>query len=176
MPSQPASGHPTSSRQLAELASLSFQPEEWELLIRLPAQVMIAATSAEADSARRTVAEGLAGLDAIAAGRAFDSDLVRAVVAAIYAEQDMEAPAAQEFADRPEGIAEVLGNCRMAAGVLSGRADPADSAAYRQWLQSIAARVCEAARTGGVLGLGGDVLSTAEREFLDDLAIALGLT
>jgi predicted transcriptional regulator len=34
------------------------------------------------------VAEGLAGLDAIAAGRAFDSDLVRAVVAAIYAENE----------------------------------------------------------------------------------------
>jgi hypothetical protein len=177
MPSQPASGHPASGRKPTDLASLSFLPDEWQLLTRLPARVVIAATSVEADSARRTVAEGLAGLDAIAAGRAFDSDLVRAVVAAIYAENDGEyQPTAQEFTDRTGGIAEVLASCRSVTVVLSARADPADSAAYRQWLQSIAARVCEAARSGGLLGFGGDLLSDTEREFLDELGGALGLT
>ena len=47
---------------------LAFEPHEWELLVRLPARIMIAATSAEKDSDRRTVDEGLAGINAIAAG------------------------------------------------------------------------------------------------------------
>jgi hypothetical protein len=213
MPSQPAPGHPTSSRKLTDLASLNFLPDEWELLTSLPAQVVIAATSvadgkfsvhdrgareltARVHDARQTVAEGLAGLDAIAAGRAFDSDLVRAVVAAIYAENDgrsagsgrshlaafdgvdpvRQARAATPAAQAHRRPAGVLASCRSVTAVLSTRADPADSAAYRQWLQSIAARVCEAASSGGLLGLGGDLLSDAEREFLDELGSALGLT
>ena len=172
MPSQPASGYPTS---VVHLVKLAFPHGEWSLLTGLPRQVVIAATSAEPDSPRRTVAEGLAGLDAIAAGRASDSDLVRAVVAAIYAETDPGAAAAEEFRDRGAGLAQVLAECRRATDVLAMRADPADSAAYRQWVQSIAARVCGASRSGGLFGLGGEHVSPAERRFLDDLAIALAL-
>jgi hypothetical protein len=154
---------------------MAYPPAEWELLIRLPAQVMIAATSAEADSPRRTVAEGLAGIESIAAGRASDSDLVRAVVAAIYAQSEDDQPAAEEFTDPAAGLAEVLAACEATTRVLAARADPADSAAYRQWLQSIAARVCGASRSGGVLGIGGERFSAAERRFLAELGAALGL-
>lgn len=166
-----------------EPVSLRFLPEEWDRLTRLPAQVMFAAASAEPDTPRRTVVEGLAGVDAIAGGRAFDSDLVRAVVAAIYpepgeggGEPEAAGPIAVEFADRARGIAGVLAGCRSAAAILAARADPADSTAYRQWLWSIAAQVCQAARSGGVLRVGGERLSDAERHFLDDLGTALGLT
>jgi hypothetical protein len=164
MPSQPSYGQAT---------SLAFAPDERALLIHLPARVMIAATSAEADTPRRTVAEGIAGLDAIAAGRSSDSDLVRSIVTAIYAEADEEPPTAEEFTDRPAGLAEVLSACRTASALLSKRADPADAAAYRQWLETIAARVCAASRSGGVLGLGGERVSAAEKKFLADLGAAL---
>lgn len=151
----------------------AFRPDEWDLVIRLPARVMIAATSAEADGDERTVAEGLAGIDAIAAGTISDSDLVRAVVGAIYAEEDPDPPSAEQFLDRHAGITEVLVNCRAASAVLQSRADPADANAYRQWITSIAARVCGASRSGGVLGLGGATVSAGERTFLDDLHRAL---
>lgn len=168
MPSQPSHGQAT---------SLAYAPDEWELLTHLPARVMIAAASAEADSTPRTVAEGIAGLEAIAAGRNSDSDLVRAVVAAIYAASDADAeddpPTAEEFTDRPAGPAEVLAACRTASALLSARADPADAAAYRQWLQTIAARVCGASGSGGALGLGAARVSTAEQRFLADLGEAL---
>jgi hypothetical protein len=134
---------------------------------------MIAATSAEPDSDRRTVAEGLAGIDAIAAGTVSDSDLVRAAVAAIYAEADPDPPTAEQFLDRRAGITEVLVNCRSATTILARRADPADAAAYRQWLQNIAARVCGAARSADSLGIGGSLISDAEREFLVNLDRAL---
>jgi hypothetical protein len=152
---------------------LAFEPHEWELLVRLPARIMIAATSAEPDSDRRTVAEGLAGLNAIAAGASSHSDLVRATVAAIYAEADPDPPTAEQFRDRKAGITEVLVSCRAAALVLEARANPEDAAAYRAWTESIAQRVCGAAKSGGVLGVGGVTHSVAEQKFLADLAEAL---
>lgn len=170
MPSQPTSGQAT---------GLVFRSGEWELLTRLPARVMIAATSAEADSARRTVAEGLAGLDAIAAGRSSPSQLVRAVVATIYAESTgpgvaEDLPVAEEFTDRAAGLAGVVADCRAASTLLADRAPAPDAEAYRQWLLEIAHTVCRTARTGGVLGLGGNRVSDAERRFLADLTRALG--
>jgi len=151
---------------------LPLRRDEWELLVRLPGRVVVAATSSEADSARRTVVEGLAGIDAIAAGRASASRLVRDVVAAIYAETGAEEPAAEEFHDRPAGIAEVLDACRTVGRLLRTRAGREDRDAYRHWLEAIAARVCQASRSGGVLGMGGPLVSPAEQRFLADLGAA----
>jgi hypothetical protein len=153
------------------VGTAAFSTPEWSQLVALPRRVIVAATSAEADNPKRTVAEGLAGLEAVAAGRAFDSDLVRAVVADFYAESEDDGPAGEEFADRVAGLAAVLAECREATRVLR-RADPADSAAYRQWIQSIAARVCVAARSGGLVG---EQVSAKERRFLADLGTALAL-
>jgi hypothetical protein len=77
------------------------------------------------------------------------------------------ATGAGEF-DRSQGIVDVLITCRYATAVLAARADPADSASYRQWLQSIAARVCEVACSGGQACVGG-------RRFVYDLGTALSL-
>lgn len=165
MPSQPAAGERNGSAP-----PISFAPDEWALLTRLPARVMIAATSAEPDSERRTVAEGLAGIDAIAAGTISDSDLVRAAVAAIYTEADPDPPTAEQFRDRHAGITAVLVTCRSASAVLARRADQGDAAAYRQWLQNIAARTCGASPSGGLFGAR---TSDSEHKFLADLYRAL---
>lgn len=142
-----------------------FTAPQWRLITKLPAEVMIATIAVREDQSppdadfgvaqkrRHTVAEGLAGLDAIAAGRSSDSDLVRAVVAAIYAEPEEDRP--QEPAHRePQAMrAQVLADCRQVVDILRASADPADGAAYRHWVQQVAVRVCAAARSGGVLGL-----------------------
>ena len=155
---------------LRQRIELPFSRQEWELLVKLPGRVVVAATSAQADAPRRTVAEGLAGIDAIAAGRASASRLVRDIVAAIYAETETDdQPVAEEFTDRPAGIADVIAACQVAGRLLTERTGREDCDAYRHWLEAIAARVCRAARTGGVLGLGGPVVSPAERQFLADL-------
>jgi hypothetical protein len=148
---------------------LPFDPDEWKLLVKLPGRVVVAATSAQADPPWRTVAEGLAGLDAIAAGRASASRLVRDVVAAIYAETEDDPLAAGKVRER---TSDVLAGCRSAARVLAERACREDFDAYRHWLEAIAARVCRVARTGGVLGVGGQLVSPTERGFLADLGAA----
>lgn len=180
--------HPSHALQQAS----GFPPDDWRLLIRLPAAVMIATIRvreapddgggprAEGDAQghqarnhppRRTVAEGLAGLDAIAAGRSSDSALVRSVVAAIYAEPEDELV---ELPGGPDPFAEpVFGHCRRAADLLKHRVDPADAEAYLAWVRQIAVRVCGAAHSGGVLGLGDDRIGAQQQQFLDDLGVAL---
>ena len=156
-------------------AAMAFDRDEWELLVTLPRRVVVAATSAEPDTPRRTVAEGLVGIEAIAAGRSSPSRLVREVVAAIYATEDgSEADAGAEvFNDPGAGIAQTLTACGHANAVLARRASRVDADGYRAWLAEVAAAVCGAAHTGGLLGLGGVRVSVAESRFLDDLADTL---
>ena len=149
----------------------TFERDEWELLVRLPGQVVVAATSAEADSPRRSVSEGLAGIEAIAAGRDSASGLVREVVAEIYHETETP-PAAEEYRDPAAGIADVLAACRQVAGVLAVRTAREDADAYRHWIEAIATRVCHAARGTDLLGFGGPPVSAAEWHFLAELAAA----
>lgn len=153
---------PSAGRRAAPLTTSVYSAAEWDLLTDLPGRVLVAAASPAAGRPPRGVAAGLAGLDAVAAGRAFDSDLVRAVVAAIYARHDGSAARDERLTD----LVDLLAACRATVRVLRRRADPADSAAYRQWVQSVAARVC---RTGD------DGSSPADRRFLDRLGGALDL-
>jgi hypothetical protein len=153
--------HPGSQSAIA----LSFPPAEWNLIVRLPGRVLIAATAIERDNVRHNVAEGLAGIEAIAAGRASPSRLLRDVVAAIYAEQGGDSDP-REFADPRSGIAGVLADCRVVARTLDRRAPFADAAAYRDWLVGIAVTVCAMTRVEGRT-------TPAERRFLTALSLAL---
>ncbi|MGA3526159.1 hypothetical protein [Melissospora conviva] len=159
-----AGGPERPGRRGTSLGTALYSAAEWRLLARLPGRVMVV-------SATRRVAEpvapGLAGLEGIAAGRASDSDLVRAVVAAVYAEAEV----ASETYAQVNTVDEVFAECARAVEVLAGRADPADSAAYRQWVQSVAARVCRAARPEAADG-GAD---PDDQRFLAQLGAALGL-
>jgi len=159
-----AGGPERPGRRGTSLGTALYSAAEWRLLARLPGRVMVV-------SATRRIAEpvapGLAGLEGIAAGRASDSDLVRAVVAAVYAEAEV----ASETYAQVNTVDEVFAECARAVEVLTGRADPADSAAYRQWVQSVAARVCRAARPEPDDG-GAD---PDDQRFLAQLGAALGL-
>ncbi len=154
------------------VSAVQFAPAEWDLLVRLPRRVLVAAASINDDTTRHTVAEGLAGIEAIAAGRTSPSRLVRDIVAAIYAEPD-DLPGAAELTDPPARVAGVLAECRAAGWLLADRTPAPDAAAYRRWLLDIARTVCAAVRA---FGLGGRTpVSPAERMFLDELAAALGV-
>jgi hypothetical protein len=153
----PAGGHRAGS-----LTTAVYTAAEWDLLTDLPGRVLVAAASAGPGRPPRGVAAGLAGLDAVAAGRAFDSDLVRAVVSAIYARHDGGTARDERLTD----VVDLLAACRAVVRLLRRRADPADSAAYRQWVESVAARVCRAGDVG---------VSPADRRFLDRVGGALDL-
>jgi hypothetical protein len=134
---------PSRSGPRGGVATADFTARQWEFLVRLPGRVLVAAAADRVGDPAGTVAGGIAGLEAVAAGRSNDCDLVRDVVAAIYAERTPTRASV--------GPDDVVAACRHATKVLA-RADPADSAAYRQWIQSIAARVCAAGAGAGPPG------------------------
>ena len=156
---------------------LGFTDAEWGLLVGLPQSVLTAASVATHDSARKTRAETAAGLDQISDARASASPLVTAIAQAVLdqtgdPDRGEEMPAI-EPAD-PVGYGQdVVGRAATASTLLAAKADTADAETYKHWLVEIADSVVGAASTGGVLGIGGDVVTDDERAFRDALAQAL---
>lgn len=63
---------------------------------------------------------------------------------------------------------------RRAGAIVAVELEPAEADAIRAWYLEAAKRVAEAAREGGVLGIGAADVSTRERETLQAIADALG--
>ena len=157
--------------------SLGFTDAEWGLLVGLPQAVLTAAGAATHDSARKSRAENAAGLTEIADARASASPLVAAVAAAaIQAAGDPELGEELPVVEPgdPIGYADdVLARAAEANALLATKAAPSDAETYKHWLVEIADVVVGAASSGGVLGLGGETVTDAERSFRDQLAKAL---
>ena len=69
---------------------------------------------------------------------------------------------------------EALGDCQQVANVLR-KASPQDTAEYKQLVYNSALRVAEAAREGGIMGIGGQQVSPQEQDLLRDVSNALGI-
>jgi hypothetical protein len=65
---------------------------------------------------------------------------------------------------------------RIAGAILSVKADPVDAERVRAWFLSVAQVVAEAAREGGILGIGGEQVSQHEKEAIAAIRDALGVT
>lgn len=143
-----------------------FSDAEWRLLVRLPRWVIAAASAVQADGAFGTAAESDVGLVAVAQGRQSSSPLVSAVADELT--EAFDAPA-----DAPANAASTLDSARTVVGLLTAKADDADTTAYREWLLAIADMVIKAARSGGVMGLGAQRVTEAEQRFQEELVQAL---
>jgi hypothetical protein len=156
---------------------LGFTDEEWGLLVGLPQAVLTAASAAESDGTRRTLAENAAGLEAIAEGRESPSRLVTAVAHDVVSrvgdpEAGEELPIIEP--DDPKAmIADALLRARTASLLLANKVDEGEAGAYKHWLVNVAEQVVSAAPTGGMLGVGGDVVTGTERRFRDELSHVL---
>lgn len=158
-------------------STLGFSDEEWGLLTGLPLAVLTAASAAESDGTRRTLAEGAAGLEAVSAGREGASPLVAAIAQEVVSRAgDPEAGEQLALAtpDDPQAyLKDVLDRAAAAAALLRAKVDEGEAGAYGHWLVGIAEQVVTAAPSGGVLGIGGDLVTEPERRFRDELAKVL---
>jgi hypothetical protein len=158
-------------------SAFGFTDAEWGLLVGLPQSVLTAASAAESDGTRRTLAENAAGLEAIATGRESASPLVTAVAGELVSrvgdpEVGEELPSI-EPPDPGAYIDDVLDRARKASALLASSTDEGEAGAYKHWLVTIAEQVVTAAPSGGILGIGGDVVTDSERRFRDRLATVL---
>jgi hypothetical protein len=79
-----------------------------------------------------------------------------------------------EFSSKEELDTKGLERIREAVALLEDRATPEEVEDYRRFALTAAERAAEADKSGGVLGIGGERVSDAEREALNRVAEALG--
>jgi hypothetical protein len=155
------------------MALANFTDTEQSLLVRLPRWIVAAASAAERDSATRTHRELEAGFLAVANGRQVGNAFVTEVATGTLDIFDEDPTDAGISADTEAGVDDVLERARSAWVLLRAKAAPADTAPYGRWLLTITDEVISAARSDGMLGVGGAVVTRAEQSFRDRLALIL---
>lgn len=78
-------------------------------------------------------------------------------------------------ADRTQTTRTLIGVVRTAVGAVQTKS-PSETESYKTWLASVAARVSQASKAGGLIGLSGTQFSTNEQEALAQLADVLGVS
>jgi len=118
-----------------------------------------------------------AGFLSVAEGRTLGSDLVKDIAQdtmGIFDEKrGLPESAGITFDDVDGGMEAVIERAQAALGLMQDRA-PDDAAAYRRWMLAISDTVIAAARSHGVLGMGGTYVTDLEKGFDHRLERGLG--
>ena len=159
----------------------NFTPEEWKLLLESVMMAGIAVTTAEPSGLWGMLKESFASSSALVQAKIDpgSNPLVKAVVDD-FATAEGQSTARDGLKEKlaSSGSADIKGRCietlRQAGAVVDAKA-PDDSAAFKGWLRQISQHVAEAAKEGGFLGIGGVLVSDAEKATLAEISSALGL-
>lgn len=156
----------------------SFTPDEWKVLSQAPTMAGLVVVAASPSGPLGVIQESIAVGKILADAKAqtSSSELLNALVADLATPEGRQTLQASELRGKsPDQIKSyALDACRKAAALLDQKA-PADSPAFKRWLQTIGQKVSEAAREGGFLGFGGTQVSEQETTALTDLRKSLGI-
>jgi hypothetical protein len=156
-----------------------FTPEEWQQILSLPQIASLYLALASPSGLLGLAQEMIASTKGIAEALKASSgnELIDAVAADIREKAEkrerMEPPL-KPGNDLNEMKAQCLRACRDVAALLSQKA-PADAEQYKQWVYQSAQNSANAAKEGGVFGIGGERVSEAETAALKEIAIALDI-
>jgi hypothetical protein len=149
----------------------NFTNEEWLILTRTPTAVALAVMAAEAGGKAEVQSEILA-LDRALQESTRDTErwIIRLVADELQPLGDF-VPERLEFVPLMTAALD-LGD--RAAAVLFAKVPAQDGKEYRHWLLTLGHRVAEAAKEGGLFGIGGAKVTENEKAVLTVLGIALG--
>lgn len=151
---------------------------QWTTLRNAP-QLVLRAVSGAGGTRLDALLEHTAGTLAIAGGRNNDHPLIREF--AIPAEIEAATRATEAAIRNAKGalrspnelIQLAVDGVSAAAAVLRSVGGELDRYAYHQFIMTVARSVAEAAREGDFLGLGGQLVSDAERTVIAEVSRAL---
>ena len=148
-----------------------FTPEQWASVVDA-APAIARAVAASAGPAGESVRELVAFEQAVAATvpAGPGSDLLTELVQAVVDRIASGAPAGSPDRAVMDGIEAA----RKAGAVLDAMATVEGASAVRAWLIEMARVVASAGREGGILGIGGAMVSTPEEQTIEMLSEALG--
>ncbi|MGD9714178.1 MAG: hypothetical protein AB7V46_19275 [Thermomicrobiales bacterium] len=155
--------------------SSHFSAVEWSVLCELPQRVVASAINADPMAGIGSIIEEVAGLTQLSQGAMErpESELVQAVFAEYKRDGKGEARTLELSQQAIENlIPETLQMVAQVSDLLARSVEPAEAAAFVSWLREAAESTCGAARSGGILGIGGKRISEAESVFLAALESA----
>jgi hypothetical protein len=150
-----------------------FGAEDWQAVVRGPFQAALAIVAADPGGLLAAAKEGGALAGVMRAGDGAGG-LVDEVVADIRSDRPSMKELGISRQRKDEALASAIEAMTHAAGIVEAKA-PAEAAAYTSWLVGISERVANAAKEGGLLGFGGELVSDDERTALDQIRSALGV-
>jgi hypothetical protein len=159
----------------------NFTSDEWKLLLESVMMAGIAVSAADPSGLWGLLKESLASGSELVRAKmdAGTNPLIKAVVADFDSAQG-RATARDGLKEKLKDIkpADIPAKCietlQQAAAVLDAKA-PGDATAFKGWLRQISQHVAEAASEGGLLGIGGTLVSDAEKATLKEISSALRL-
>lgn len=162
-----------------------FTEQEWQTLRDAPHLAAMAVASSGASGFFGTLKEAVTASSAAMDGMKSDNELISAlhtrdeIKSSQAALQERLKSLSEGIRDRTElrdrTAAAALDEVRTAVGILHAKGMTSELEAYRAFVRSTGQRVAEAAKEGSFLGLGGERVSDAEVEMLDDIERALNL-
>jgi hypothetical protein len=151
-----------------------FSKEEWDVLVKSPAMAALAVMAASPNGPIGAVKEMFAmGKGLWAGAEGTTNALIGSLIADLKAGARPAMPP-ERPRDLAQAKAQAVAACREVA-VLLDRKSPAEAEGFKRWLLRSAEGVAEAAKEGGVFGIGGVRVSEAEKTALAEVAQALGV-
>ncbi|HSH22208.1 MAG TPA: hypothetical protein VK992_06320 [Candidatus Caenarcaniphilales bacterium] len=155
------------------MATVQLSDAQWQQLLAAPPAIA-RAVSAAAGPLKGTELEleAFVGLVDRTAHEDSSDGLLGDLAARLHASLSSGAVAAPG----DDVVAEGIHAARQAGALLAVLPDEAAARAVRLWLMRVANTVAAASREGGLLGIGGEDVSRPERDTLNAIADALGLS
>lgn len=172
----------------------NFTDEEWTTLLQAPSQVVIGVVLADRVDPVSFLQELKSGVQ-IVAEEIQRSDVIgelAPVLISSLAELSASDPLQgeqlllkkqfellgliQTFKSSKEGRDYVLANLQKVVAILDAKATGIQAGELKQWLMSMAIKVAESQREGGILGIGSSRISDKENEVLKKISAVLGVS
>jgi hypothetical protein len=154
-----------------------FTPEEWRSVLKAPMLVSYAVAGAAPSGEDGFIQEMSAVADAIVEGGqgAANDSLLASVVADIVANATDEQRGQTEKLSVKEVRQRALENCRSVAHLLQTKVSAQEAGEYKTWVIGVAHKVANAAKEGGLFGYGGEQISAAEVEIINEIGDAIAV-
>jgi len=153
-----------------------YNAEEWKAISAAPVAAGLLITLSDASGPFGIAKEAMAVGQAITSSAQNDSpEIVRALAESVKTGGGRPELPDVPTGDRTKAKDALLGTIKAAVRAIETKS-AAEVAAYKTWLVSVAAKVSEASKEGGFLGIGGTLVSTDEQNALRQLSDALGVS
>jgi len=153
-----------------------YTSEEWNLVYAAAPMAGIAVSAASVNLvfglAKEMLAIGKAITELVQQGG--DNELLRSLAADLEV-AGTNVPRPKELNSPATARPLAIEHLRKLDALLERKSTPAEAEAFKRWLYSIAQRVADASGEGGILGIGSEKVSEAERAALVQIAQALRL-